>query len=112
MVDSNSDQDVPPRRLDLLRIFVAASSREEQAVLVLESRNSTITTKYRCEDNLAEDPASSSTSKDIPRMKVNPARARRSKLRLEEFIKKKVTGAPVQVSKVEAAAGVTRQLVT
>ena len=31
---------------------------------------------------------------------------------MEKFIKKIVTGAPVQVSKVEAAAGVTRQLVT
>jgi hypothetical protein len=62
-------------------------------------------------DILAEDPASSNNYR-VPRKKVNPARARRSKLRFEEFLKKKVTGAPVQVSKVEAAAGVIRQLVT
>jgi hypothetical protein len=45
MVDSNSDQDVPPRMLDLLRM--AASSRGEQAVIVMESRKSKFTTKYR-----------------------------------------------------------------
>ena len=99
--------------LDLLRMFLAASSRGEHTVLVLESRKSTITTKYRCVENLAGVPASSSTSTNGPRKKLNPARARRSKLRLEEFIKKKTAGTnlepeiePVEVRKDEVAAGV------
>ena len=37
MVDRNGDQEVPQRMLDLLRMFLAASSRGEHAVLVLES---------------------------------------------------------------------------
>ena len=71
----------------MLRMFLAASSRGEHTVLVLESRRSTITTKYRCVENLAGVPAS--FSQNGPKKKVNPARARRSKLRLEEFLKKK-----------------------
>ena len=82
MVVSNSDQDVPPRMLDLLKQYLCWSQEK------VHSQPSI--------DILAEDPASSSNSKDVPRKKVNPARARRSKLRFEEFIKKKVTGAPVQ----------------
>ena len=119
MVDRKSEEDVPPRMLDLLRMFLAASSRGEHTVLVLESRRSTITTKYRCVENVAGVPVSSNTSTNCPRKKVNPARARRSKLRLEEFIKKKTAGTnlesviePVEVSKDEEAVGVTSQLVT
>ena len=33
---------------DLLMMFLAASSRGEHTVLVLESRKSTIMTKYKC----------------------------------------------------------------
>ena len=87
-------------------MFLAASSRGEHTVLLLESRKSTITTKYRCVENLAGVPASSSTSTNGTRKKVNPARGRRSKLRLEELIKKKTAGTnlepeiePVEVRK-------------
>ena len=62
MVDMNSEQDVPPRMLDLLRMFLAASSRGEHTVLVLESRRSTITTKYICVEKLTGVPASTSPS--------------------------------------------------
>ena len=119
MVDSNGDQAVPQRMLDLLRMFLAASSRGEHTVLVLESRKSTITTKYRCVENLAGTPASPSTSRTDPKKKMNPARARRSRLRLEEFIKKKnatetsleAETEPVKGSKVDEAAGGTNQLI-
>ena len=47
MVDLTSAQDVPPRVMDLLRIFLAASSRGEEAVLTLETRKNAISTKYR-----------------------------------------------------------------
>jgi hypothetical protein len=77
MVVSNSDQDVPPRMLDLLKQSLCWSQEK------VHSQPSI--------DILAEDSASSSNSKDVPMKKVNPARARRSKLRFEEFIKKKVT---------------------
>ena len=42
MVYRKNDEDVPPRMLDLLRMFLAASSRGEHTVLVLESRKSAI----------------------------------------------------------------------
>ena len=74
-----SAQDLPHRVLDVLRTFLAASSRGEQAVLVLETRNCTLTTKYRNVETVAGAPASPTTN----RKKVNPARARRSRLRLQ-----------------------------
>ena len=81
-----SAPDIPHRVLDVLRTFLAANSRGEQAVLVLETRNCTLTTKYRNVETAAGAPA----PPPMNRKKVNPARARRSRLRLEEFIKKKV----------------------
>ena len=83
MVDVQGLSDVPPQVLDLLRIFLDASSRGEQAVLVLETRNSTLTTKFRTVETLTGAPATTRTRKK------NPARARRSQLRLEKFQKKK-----------------------
>ena len=46
-----------------------------------------MTTKYRSEETLVGAPAN--TSKPTVPKKINPARARRSKLRLENFIRKK-----------------------
>ena len=40
---------------------------------------------------MAGAPATTNTSSNVTRKKVNPARARRSKLRFEEFMKKKST---------------------
>ena len=42
MVDVKSLDDVPTRVLDLLKIFLAASSRGERAVLVLETRSKSL----------------------------------------------------------------------
>ena len=77
------DQDVPPRVMEMLRIFLDASSRGEEACLVLETRKGQLTTKYRCVENVPGVPAQ--TAKN-----VNPARARRSKARLEKFTRTKL----------------------
>ena len=82
MVDSEVDQ----RVMDLVRMFLATSSRGDHAVLVLESRKQQITTKYRSVEKMAGSPAPTSTR---TKKKENPARARRSKLRLEQFLAKK-----------------------
>jgi hypothetical protein len=87
MVDKSSE-DVPPRVMEMLRMFLAASCRGEQAVLVLETRNKTLTTKYRCVETMAGVPSKAQTSTVPIKKKVTPARARRSKLRLEKFQKK------------------------
>ena len=47
MIDLTSAQDVPPRVMDLLRIFLAASSRGEEAVLTLKTSKKAISTKFR-----------------------------------------------------------------
>ena len=47
MVDVASGQDVPRRMLDMLKMFLTASSEGELCVLVLESRNGKVSTKYR-----------------------------------------------------------------
>ena len=47
MDDMSSDQEVPAGVLDLLRIFLAARSRGEDAILILETRKRNISTKYR-----------------------------------------------------------------
>ena len=78
------DQDVPPRVMEMLRIFLDASSRGEEACLVLETRKGQLTTKYRCVENVPGVPAAQ-TAKN-----VNPARARRSKARLEKFTRTKL----------------------
>ena len=92
MEDVKREEDVPPRVMEMLRIFLAASSRGEHAVLVLETRKRTLTTKYRSVEVLAGTPAptcSSSVPNNVKR-KRNPAWARRSKARLEEFNRRKV----------------------
>jgi hypothetical protein len=81
--------DEPSRVLELLKIFLAASSRGEMAVLVLETKSKAVTTKYRCMDTVSglPTPPSSTCPK---RRRNNPARAKRSQLRLEKFVKKKI----------------------
>ena len=54
MFDMISDQNVPPRIMEMLKIFLAASSRGDQAVLILETRKGTITTNYRSVESLTE----------------------------------------------------------
>ena len=54
MEDSDSEQDVPHRVLDMVRMFLAASTRGDHAVLTLETRNKQLITKYRsAEKNIA-----------------------------------------------------------
>ena len=87
MVDETSVDGLPPSVLDLLRIFLAASSRGEQVSLVLESRSKAITSKYWCVEKVAGIPASTHTPTRTK--KKNPARLRRSKARQEAFFSKK-----------------------
>ena len=56
----------------MLETFISTSSRGEHALLILETRKASINMKYRSVEK-----------------KMNPARARRSKARLELFLKKK-----------------------
>ena len=88
MFDMISDQNVPPRIMEMLKIFLAASSRGDQAVLILETRKGTMTTKYRSVESLTGTPVP--TSSPSARRKNTPARARRSRQRLEEFNRKKL----------------------
>ena len=92
LVDMNTqEEDVPPRLLERLRIYLATRSRGEQVVLILETRQGTLTTKYRTVEALAGVPATTNTCSEPPcKKKENPARARRSRLRLEKFMEKKV----------------------
>ena len=84
MVELKSLDDLPSRVLDLLKTFLAANSRGETAVLVLETKNKAVNTKYRSVDTEAGSPAPlPSTSQK--RKRKNPARARRTQLRLEAF---------------------------
>ena len=89
MVDQSSGN-VPPGILEMLKIFLAASSRGEQSVLILETKDRTLTTKYRSVEVMTGTPACASTSISAANKKVNKARARRSKLRLEQFMNKKM----------------------
>ena len=59
MVDMTS---VPSRVMEMLEIFLAASSRGEKAVLVLETRMKTVNIKYRSVDIVAGAPATTDTS--------------------------------------------------
>ena len=86
MVDATTDQDVPKRMMDMLRMFLAASSAGEHCVFVLESKNKMISTKYRSVEVTPGTPVPSNGS--IVPKKKNPARARRSKLRMGEFLTK------------------------
>ena len=90
MEDSVSVQDVPNTVLNMVRMFLAASTRGDHAVLILESRNKQMITKYRSVEKVAGAPATANTQNlNTNRRRVNPARARRSKLRLEKFQRKK-----------------------
>ena len=82
-------ESIPPRVMDLLKMFLAACSRGEQAVLVLETRQRTLTTKFRSVEKVAGTQAPLTTPSTKKR-RNNPARARRSQLRLEEFTRKKL----------------------
>ena len=77
----------PPRTLELFRMFLDASSKGEHAVLILETKKSTVTSKFRCVETFAGTPVEDQPK--IKKRKVNSARARRSQLRLEQFQQKK-----------------------
>ena len=88
MVDKYCLDDVPERVLDVLKTFLAASYRGEKAVLVLETQQKMVTTKYR---SVETRPGSPVTCADTTKKRrKTPARARRSQLRLEVFRKKKL----------------------
>ena len=84
-----ASENVPSSILDMLKVFLAAKARGEQAFLFLETKNGTLTTKYRSVEAIAGIPASTSPSTTKIK-KVNPARARRSMLRQEQFFQKKI----------------------
>ena len=72
-----SFKDVPPRVMEIVEIFLAASSRGVEASLVLETRMGKITTKYKSVESVAGVPTPISTP--TAKKKMSPARARRSK---------------------------------
>jgi hypothetical protein len=80
--------DVPPRVLELLETFLSVSSRGEHALLILETRKTSINIQYRSVETVTGASATTSPSAALKK-KMNPARARRSKARLELFLKKK-----------------------
>ena len=88
MDDMSSDQEVPAGVLDLLRIFLAARSRGEDAILILETRKRNISTKYRSSEHAAGAPAAVNNPV-LKRKKRSPARVLRSRLRMEKFMKEK-----------------------
>ena len=110
MVNMTSDKVVPPSVMDVLRIFLAASIRGEEAVLVLDTRQGKLTTKYRRVETLAGTPATTSTS-TTPKRKMNPARVRRSRLRLEKFNQKKEEEKEGEATKELQQTGIQKQLV-
>ena len=61
----------------------------DEAALILETSNITMTTKFRSVEAVAGVPATT-TSNNSTKKKMNPSRARRSRARLEEFTKNKV----------------------
>ena len=79
--------------MDLLKIFLGARSRGENAVLILETRGKTIST--------TNTPLSKKGRK-------NPARVERSQLRLEKFMKKKEDKNQAESSLGNQAAGSPR----
>ena len=54
------DPDVPQRVLDVIKMFLAASKRGHNTVLILESRKQQIITKYRSVEKVAGPPATTS----------------------------------------------------
>ena len=61
MGDSDSDQDVPQRVLDMVRMFLASSTRGDHSVLTLETRDPRIVTKYRSVETVAGTSATANT---------------------------------------------------
>ena len=80
MIDLTSAQDVPPRVMDLLRIFLAASPRGEEAVISLETSKKAISTKYRSVESPAGVPAAPNNTTLPENKKKNPARAMKRKV--------------------------------
>ena len=103
MADVTSDKGIPRRMLEMLRMFLAASSDGETALLVLESRNGKMTTKFR-----SVEASGSPVPTPQEHKKKNPARARRSKLRLDTFIRKKEEARKLQTGNQDTDAGETR----
>ena len=89
MEDSDSDQDVPERVLDMVRMFLAASTRGDTIVLILETRKQQLITKYRSVEVAGASATATTPATNTNRRTVNPVRARRSRLRLEQFHRKK-----------------------
>ena len=104
MEASVSNQDVPQNVMDMVRIFLASSNRGEQSVLILESKDQQIITKYRSVERVAGASATPPPSRTTKRG-WNPARARRSKLRLEAFQKKKEYDKENKIGSKVAAGG-------
>ena len=67
-------EDVPQSVLDLLKIFLASRSRGEKAMLILETQNKAIKTKYRSMDTAVGAPAAPTSTKT---RRKNPAQVRR-----------------------------------
>ena len=57
----NSFQDVPSRGMEIVKIFLAASSRGDTTSFILETSKGKLITKYRSVENVAGVPASNST---------------------------------------------------
>ena len=85
------EDDVTERMLDMVKMFLAASTRGDKTVLILESRNQKIFTKYRSMETVTGPTAttSPSTTATSSTRRKNPSRAKRSRLRLEKFNQKK-----------------------
>ena len=88
MVAMQSVEGLPPSVLELLRMFLTASSRGEHVSLVLESRSKTLSSKYWSVEPLAGPAEIDTTSKNMKKSET-PSRLRRSRLRQEEFVRKK-----------------------
>ena len=88
-MEDSDDQAVPQRLLDMLRIFLVASKRGDNATLILETRSKNIIMKYRSVEPVAGLSATTNIPASSTKRRINPARARRSLDRLEKFKKKK-----------------------
>ena len=113
MVNTDSIADVPPNVLEMLRMFLTASSRGDHVSLVLESRMNSLSTKYWSVQQPAGVPAQLK-NKTTQKKKMNPSRLRRSRLRQEEFFqmkKNKATSGTQKAAELDQDASETRQLV-
>ena len=91
MAKLSSDVMGPSRTLELFRMFLDACSKGEQAVLILETKMKTVTSKFQCVESFSGDPVEA-IARNTKKKKENPARAKRSKLRLEQFQLKERAG--------------------